>query len=150
MVFRCLGCDVKLSQLTSAEVKVGHTTFFSLIHHFNDFVVTQRQLWNSLKYAKCIFFLHIFKHYQMHHFGTSYGKLGHIFQLFCSGKVTKKKERYEREADIFKPFANVYFHEWMFHYSREQHGWKSHQRCKWIWCDHLFPLVKKGGELVAL
>lgn len=46
--------------------------------------------------------------------------------------------------------CHVYFHEWMFHYSRAQHGWKTHQRCKRIWCDHLFPLVKKGGEACSI
>lgn len=40
--------------------------------------------------------------------------------------------------------GHVYFLEWMFHYNSEQHGWKSHQRCKRIRCDRLFPLVKKG------
>lgn len=40
--------------------------------------------------------------------------------------------------------SHVYFHERLFHYSTAQQSWKTHQRCKRIPCDHLFPLVKKG------
>lgn len=46
--------------------------------------------------------------------------------------------------------CHVYFHEWMFHYNREQHGWKSHQRCKRIRRDRLFPLAKKGRRACCI
>lgn len=58
--------------------------------------------------------------------------------------MTKKKKGKRVIGWYLQTACHVYFHEWMFHYSRAQHGWKTHQRCKRIWCDRLFPLVKKG------
>lgn len=72
------------------------------------------------------------------------GKFWQIFQQYCNGELTPTPPLSIVIGCYHHKACHVYFHEWMFHYNREQHGWKTHQRCKRIRCDRLFPLVKKG------
>lgn len=72
------------------------------------------------------------------------GKFWQIFQQYCNGELTPTLLLSTVIGCCCHKACHVYFHEWMFHYNRKQHGWKTHQRCKRIRCDRLFPLVKKG------
>lgn len=71
-----------------------------------------------------------------------------FFQQMFNWNMTKCLDGIERGQVSWYLLTShfVCFHERMFHYNSAQQGWKSHQRCKWIWCDHLFPLLRKKEE----